>query len=305
MNRLYFLACVALVFCQFLLAGDTSPVLVKKIDPNEGRSKAGVVFDAAEVKLFVDETGIPFSLESSSGLPDYVVKALAQWRYSPYRKNGRKVPFFAKLVVPVARPLTPVTERFLAPTWYPSTVEVSEALKKGRKLNEADADALEANLSNTEAPDNPRTALLFYYANQGVQNPEKARAARAKLLTWLVENDPQDDLLGSSLAIVNRSGGSLADADTNSSLTSLWLHAVAQYPDDAKVRAHALNFLQVADSRRALEILAKLPNWNGTAAWAGDVYALAALGVTTLSPTTGNAIDATSGPATIDEVASK
>ena len=167
MNRSYLLVCVALVFCRFLLAGDTPPVLVKKIDPNEGRSKADVVFDAAEVELLVDQTGAPFSLESSTGLPDYVVKALEQWRYSPYRKNGRKVPFSTKLVVPIARPLTPTTERFLAPAWYPSTPEVSEALKKGRELNEADADALEANLPDTEAPDNPRTALLFYYANQG------------------------------------------------------------------------------------------------------------------------------------------
>ncbi len=54
---------------------------------------------------------------------------------------------------------------------------------------------------------------------------------------------------------------------------------------------HALNFLQAANPRNALGLLAKVPKWKATSAWIGDVYGLA-IGVTTVSPVTGKAIAA-------------
>jgi hypothetical protein len=52
-------------------------------------------------------------------------------------------------------------------------------------------------------------------------------------------------------------------------------------------------------------VLAKLPQWKGTSTWAGDVYGLSAIDVTSLSPATGKAIAASNSPAkaAIDEIA--
>jgi hypothetical protein len=54
---------------------------------------------------------------------------------------------------------------------------------------------------------------------------------------------------------------------------------MTQSPWDEAVRNRALNFLQVSRPTTALEILAKLPRWSGTASWAGEVDALQAMGV--------------------------
>lgn len=293
MKRFVCLVLSVAMACQLVAAAgkDEFPVIRKKIDPNEGRPTTGVVFEAANVALTVDQNGVPFSLESSVPLPDYVVQALEQWRYSPFKKNGRAFPFQAKLVVPVARKLTPLVERNLAPIWYPSH-EVVEALKKGYGLTDAQAQDLEAELPDKSQPDGPRTVLLAYYATKGAQNAEKALTERAKLLTWLVEHNPQNSVLGSPLAVVNSAGGALADADTNEKLSKLWTDAMTLNPDDEAIRVHALNFLQVSHPTAALKVLAGLPRWGGTASWAGQIYALSAVGVTALNPDTGKPIAA-------------
>ncbi len=284
------------IACHVLYSEDTPPVLIKKIDPNEGRPKTGFIFDLAQVDLTLDENGVPFALAASVGLPDYVVKALAEWRYSPYKKNGQKVPFGVKLSVPVARALSPQVERQLPPRWRPSGKEITDALKAGRELDQSGAASLEASLPDAEALGNPRTSLLVYYANQGAKNPEAARLARARLITWLVEHYPQDDVLGSSFAIVNSSGEPLADAETSAKLTKMWIDASKQSPDDEKVRLHALNFLRVASPQSALGILAKTPKWNPTSVWVGEVYGLAAVRVIALDPANGTAIAASNSP---------
>ena len=91
MTRSIAFAFLAATLCRTLLAADTQPAVMKQIDPNQGRSNIGVVFDTAEVELVMDAAGVPFSLESSLGLPDYVVQAFCLWRYSPARVNDKPV----------------------------------------------------------------------------------------------------------------------------------------------------------------------------------------------------------------------
>jgi TonB family protein len=298
MHRVFASALFLSIACQWLHAEDVAPVLIKKVDPNEGRQRTGFIFDAAEVDLTLDDKGVPFALAASIGLPDYVVQALEQWRYSPYKKNGHNVPFGVKLSVPVARALSPQVERQLLPRWRPSGDAVRQALKAGHELDDAGAASLAADLPDAEALGNPRTSLLVYYANQGAKNPESARAARAKLITWLVEHYPQDDILGSTFAIVNRSGDPLADSDTSAKLTKMWIDISAQNPADEKIRLHALNFLTVASPQNALAILVKLPNWNETSVWAGEVYGLASVRVIARSAANGASISASNSPGT-------
>ncbi len=287
---------------QVSLAADAPAVLINKIDPNQGVSKVGVVFDWAEVELTVDQTGKPFAIQASEGLPDYVVRALEQWRYSPFKKNGRDVPFNSRMTVSIARALTPAIERSLAPTWFPSD-EVRQAVQRGRELNQVSADQLEAHLPEGEAFGNPRTSLLVYYCNQNAVDLGKARAARARILEWLVEHYPEDEILGGPLAIVNSSGDPLADLSTSTELTKLWGKALAEYPTNEKVRVHALNFLQVANPRDAIQVLADHPAWKDTSAWTGDVFGFAAAGVTALSPETGKALATTEALAPFNEAA--
>ncbi len=296
---------IFLVLSSWLSAEDKPPVLLTKVDPNEGQSKAGVIFDAAEVALTLDESGVPFSFESSAGLPEYVVKALEQWRYSPYKRNGRSVPFAVKLSVPVARRLTAQVERNLAPQWRPANVDIMQAIKRGRELDQSSAEALEASLPDAEALGNPRTSLLVYYATKGAQHPEKALAARAKILSWLLAHYPEDDVLGSSFALVNSGGDPLADADTSSRLAKLWFDAGRQHSGNEKLAVHALNFLQVTNPQHAIGVLSTLPRWKDTVTWAGYIYGLAALGTTAIAPATGRAVAAggTSVNATFSEFA--
>ena len=287
---------------QVSRAAETPAVLINKIDPNQGMSRVGVVFDSAEVELTVDQTGKPFAIQASEGLPDYVVKALEQWRYSPFKKNGHDVPFSSRMTIPIARALTPAIEKSLAPTWFPSD-EVRQAIKRGRELSQATADELEAHLPEGEALGNPRTSLLVYYSNQNTSDLAKARAARARILEWLVEHYPEDEILGSHLAIVNSSGDPLADPSTSTELTKLWVKALAEYPMNEKIRVHALNFLQVASPRDAMQVLANHPAWKDAPAWTGDIFGLVAAMVTTLSPETGKALATSEVSAPFNEAA--
>ncbi len=295
MIRFVYLVLGLAILCplEWASSKDEFPTARKVVDPNAGRPTAGDIFESANVVLTVDEHGIPFSLESSVPLPNYVVEALEQWRYTPFKKNGHIVAFQTKVVVPVARKLTPLVERSLEPSWCPSHLE-AEALKKGCGLSKEQAQELEAELTEESKPDGPRTELLAYYTTEASKDPERAKAERAKLLTWLVEHDPQNDILGSALAVVNSAGETLADTDTNAKLTKLWTDAMAQHPDDEAIRSHALNFLKVSHPTIALKRLAKLPAWDGTGSWAGEIYASSALGITALNPVTGRPVSAAS-----------
>jgi hypothetical protein len=66
------------------------PVLERQIQPEWGPELAKeYTSETVQVEMVVDAKGIPFSLSNTSGLPDNVVQALAQWRFRPGEKDGR------------------------------------------------------------------------------------------------------------------------------------------------------------------------------------------------------------------------
>ena len=89
------------------LAGDKNqlPQLQANVEPDWGSLTSNYVIDAAEVELKMLPSGEPFSLDSVVALPDPVVRALSQWRFSKYRKDGADVPFTMIVKVPVRRPV--------------------------------------------------------------------------------------------------------------------------------------------------------------------------------------------------------
>ncbi len=244
MHRPIVLSCTAVAVCHLLLAADILPTLIKQVDPNQGRSKVGVVFDVAEVELTMDVTGAPVSLESSSGLPDYVVKALEQWQYSHYKRRGLDVPFAIKLLVPVAQPVTPAVERNLAPAWYPASPEVSDAIARGRELNQAAADALEADLPDAEALGHPRTSLLVYYATEGAKDPGRACAAESQVVLPGSSNIILRMMCsGSPFAILNSSGDPLADANSSFKFDGTLDRCRNSIPDRREIDVTRIEFL--------------------------------------------------------------
>ena len=65
-----------------------------------------------------------------------------------------------------------------------------------------------------------------------------------------------------------------------------------QYPKDTAVANNAITFLRIADPQQAIRILAPFDKWRKYFPWMGNIYGLAALGVTALNPVTGEAVAA-------------
>lgn len=266
------------------------PVLITKVEPDYESSTAYLI-DVAELELTLDDRGVPFALKSSVGLPDNVVRALSQWRYRPYKKSGHAVPCALKMNFTFRRPITPVVEHAIRPSWAPTDEKVRQAVERGNHLTAQDASKLEEDLPRAEALEHTRTSLLIYYS-KGLPDVSKAREARARIITWLIQNYPDDEILGSPAGIINSTGEPLADAEAQNQAKQLWLEVLGGSAKNSTVAEHAVNFLQVADSAKALQILAGLRTWSKSYAWMGKVYALEALGVTALDPDSGEAVAA-------------
>jgi len=272
--------------------GETQPVIIREVQPEYSPDlEKTYTIDPVQVELTVDEEGKPFSLTAKGPLPDNVVRAISQWRYRPAKVGGRNVGFRVVLTVPTRRPLTQQSEKSLRRTWQPATKELSDLLKSGAALDAAGAAQIEQSFdADPEATESRRITLLTYYANAVSKGAslEETRTARARHLAWLVQNHPDTAFLGSPLAIVNATGEPLADSGGYDQIRRLWLNQLRLQPESIEVAEHATNFLRVADPDQTEQALAPWVGKNaGAVVWLGDLYGLAALGVTSLDPKTG------------------
>jgi len=133
-------------------------------------------------------------------------------------------------------------ERGIRPSWSPGTQEIRDAIKTGEDLDAGKAAELARDLPRAEALANPRTSLLVFYTKKGLID------ARRQVISWLIENYPQDDILGSSLATVDPPGWEWEKR--------LWLAALKQYPNDTAVANNAIAFLRITDPQQAIQVLA-------------------------------------------------
>jgi len=263
---------------------DTQPELVQRIDPQYPPELMTSYLPApVNITMTVDPKGRPFSLAADGSLPDCVVRALAQWQYKPARVHGQNVAFKTTLWVQVHRPMQQVRR-----SWTPAAGLV-KAIAEGVKLDAAGAAAIEKRLSSDTTDLDERATLLSYYAHTaGASRADDVIKARASLIAALVEQHPEAPLLSSPIAIINAGVGPLADPAGYAHVRDLWLAALAEAPAEGPRLANASNFLRVADPEKAEQFLkpavSKVAN---TAAWLGDVYGLAVLGVTSLDPVTG------------------
>ena len=278
--------------------GTTAPVAIHQEEPEWGAIQHdSYVVDPATVELVIDSDGIPFSLAGLSSLPDNVVKALSQWKYRPGKKNGSNVAFSLVLVVPVRRPINPAMERSLRRTWRPS-YDLEKALKAGEAADAAGAARLEQDLEKDPHNENARATLLAHAANESVAaNQDDARKARVRHIAWLVRNQPDASILGSSLAEMNAAEGPVPDPSGYETIRQLWLNHVTADAANPAIVEHATNFLRISDPEKTeqmlLPVLNKIP---GATTWLGDLYGLAALGVTGLDLKTGLPVSASERP---------
>src|SRR6185369_74375 len=108
-------------------------------------------------------------------------------------------------------------------------------------------DKLEAKVeSNPE--DLPMRAQLIRVVsnpNSGIA-PQRARELRRKHILWLIEHKPGASVLGEPLAMIEKSEGPLADADTWSEAERLWRSKVtAGAPQE--VYFNAISFYRSGD----------------------------------------------------------
>jgi hypothetical protein len=270
---------------------NSPPVIEHQIEPVWGPElDKDYLVDDAKVEMVIDPHGVPYSLSANSGLPDNVVEALARWRFRPGKKDGKDAAFAIVLKVPVRRELTAATQRATRRRWSPPSVELNDAIKRGRALDARDLPDIERALQADPQNASARATLLAYTATlPATAETQEARKIRADQIVWLTQNQPASPILGSPLAILN-CAGDMADTADCSHLRDLWSNQLGPNALDPAILENASNFLRIADPQKAEGALAAaIGKVDNAGIWLGDLYGLAALGVTAINPLTGRA----------------
>ncbi len=294
MRQLIFLL-AALSFGAYAADKDKPLALETKVDIDWGPITSGYAIDLAFVDLTMNAFGEPVFLNSTTSLPDPVVRALSHWRFT---KSSN--PFKVTVKIPVRRPLDEYYE--IRQQWpnLRTAFDLRQAKELGSKLEPKQAARMLAKLPDSEGPNHPRTSLLDFYIRAGVTDAETARKTRRDLISWLIQNDSQNTTLQSPSVIVNMVGEPLADPEASALLVKQWQAAVKQNPQSQNVINGALNLLRVADPAAAVALINGLPSSSHRSNWLGHVYAFAGLGVTTLSLDIGRPVAASSTLPTTD-----
>jgi len=280
-------------FCLILSASpqNSPPVIERQIQPEWGSElEKDYLVDDAKVEMIIDPHGVPYAVSTSSGLPDNVVEALANWRFRPGKKDGKDAAFSIILKVPIRRGLTAATQRVTRRRWYPPTVELSDAIKRGRALDARDLPDIERALQADPQNARARVTLLAYAATlPATAETQEARQVRADQIVWLTQNQPASPILASPLATLSCNGEMAGTADCGH-LRDLWSNQLGLNALDPAILENASNFLRIADPQKAEgALLAAVGRVDNASIWLGDLYGLAALGVTAIDPRTGRA----------------
>lgn len=235
------------------------PELLTKVEPEYPPSMTSWLTDPLQVSITVDSFGNVSALESRTGLPDAVVRALAKWKFRPGTSDGRPTQFVVRVEVPVRRPVN----QYLNSSTRPST-EVLLAYDKAvpaDQLNPEKARAIESRLKDGLSSVTQRAELIRYAASGSDPDGE---ARRGRPVIWMIRNAPMH-----SAMMTPEARTAVQDAEAK----RLWLELLKQKPRDASLIGHATWFLQPSDPAAAEEILRDAADHvGGAAAWLGELY---------------------------------
>jgi len=156
-----------------------------------------------------------------------------------------------------------------------------ELIKKGSALSTSDAKKLEDRLLEKPGDEEARIQLLSYYAGPPVGADLSAvKAARARHILWLIENDPKDGLglfqIATGVYRLHCQGDDLADPDAFRLASQMWLEQVQRNPGNSAIRHAAVEAIRFCSPEQAEQLLTEGNDASGL----GRLYASAILGTT-------------------------
>jgi TonB family protein len=294
------------------------PQLIHKVEPQYAeKARRSGLEGTVVLYVVVDENGRPRDLKVvkglGKGLDEAATKAVQQWQFKPGTKDGVPVAVSAQIEINFRLSDSVVTKTVgsdarqsetgaertngSADTHasYPDRA-VSDTLKtlaaEGSSTAPETANEWEKGLGEKDSK--TRAKLLAFYATHAdVPNYESVQKSRARHIFWLILNDPEASVLGLPLSLINRSGEPLADESSFQQGKALWQRQVLSKPDNLRVLEHAALFTMVAEKETSERfILALMQKDHTYTAWLGELYALAALGITALDIKTGEPLTA-------------
>jgi hypothetical protein len=265
-----FVALSPLVAEPLVQAQNSTPVIVKRVDPEYPAGFTSYITQKVGVILTVDENGEPEGIIADLGLPENVVKALSQWQFRPARKGNRAVASSIQIVISVRRDLR---ETIGLKRVDKSLGLSSPSFNEGRKLTPDKVAQLEKNLNRSSGADDHLKLLGYYTSHEGVANER----ARLKELTWLALDDPSSDYLCGDTAAP---GTGARGEEEFEWLRGFWLKQLTLLQGIPTQFEAASNFLRFTDPEAVEAAALKAAEKTDSASVAlGDLYATAIAGI--------------------------
>ena len=162
-----------------------------------------------------------------------------------------------------------------------AAVDVSRTftlLREGEQLSSTAVIELENKVGKKPNDLENRLRLLSYYAGQGGSDDAlKIRAARARHVLWLIQNEPKAAVFNVATRVysIQPTGGPFADTAEFQAAKEAWQRQVSAHPKDNEVKRNAATFIEIHDPVWVETLLKSMGDYR----WLGQVYAKAILGI--------------------------
>lgn len=260
------------------------PQLLTAIPVDTSPIPTDVIVERVLVRILIDQDGKPFSMQAGGSISKELADSIADWRFSPGQKAGKRTAFEVTYTIPTRQELTPGFEASLGTAWHASE-QMSEWLNLA-KAQDQNAIHNAATGLNKDSRDQIIHGVALLHA-LFAENLVEVHKAREDHLFWLIENCPQQELLGEPAALISAGDNPFADSELREKAAQKWLEEVTLHPRDFEVLDHAIHFLRFVDASKTLSLIEQAKGWPKAEEWRGHIYALQGVGITGLHPKSG------------------
>lgn len=251
---------------------DTSPI------PSD------VLSERILVRIVVDQNGKPFSIQTSAGVSRELANTIANWKFLPGRKNGRRAAFEVAYIIPERQHITRDLEWGLGTTWEPSS-EMIHLFDLAREWDQTDIQNAAKARNEASRQQVIHGVALLHALFTG--SAAEVRRAREEHLLWMIENQPQLEILGGPAALIGSAGESFGDPELRERAANDWFEQATLHPQDFDVLDHAIHFLRFVDPSKTLALIKGAKGWPKAARWLGHLYAFQGVGINGFDPKSG------------------